>query len=863
MWSRNLSQFKDDILYPALYNRIGEAFQRMEFKQVGSRWESRYHLDGARDSKGKVSTYVYGNNITRAIDNSRKENKSLLDLYIELEGVDFVQALRELSSICGVVMPEYDEKRWIAEQKRLKGMEQAEEIFRKALWEDTAEAKKVREYLKDRQWTDEEIEKARFGLITTDMIPSLPDSQLYSLRAGKAVVGETHLLAIPYRSGNSVLGFKFRAVAPTEEGTPKYLNTKSQGNEEDKAKGYITGISSGLLGIKFGMPDVVIVEGELDALHAQVRGADNVVATAGGGVSVGHVEDAIRKGVNKFTLLFDNDNRGREFTQNTIETIEQARGAVKTSVYVAKFPEGIKDTDEYLASHSIDEFNEIVASAQPYSLYRISNIAEDYLERKKKGVTDKEQADFCRTLIDVINKPYTTPTQRTDIYNALASRQKELGFKVDDLQERANKVNQYEEEERVQRRKTKALREAQKLINEGDDEKASEVINQAFKEKGTKERAREYEEVFMPKRALEYDKFLGEVQEGIPTGYIFKDGLKEERLTLNSGLTFVCGYRGHGKTTFLNNIALNEVKRNLDLGNGKSVLYFSYEVDKRRLILDLLNTYVNDPDISANPANTILSYFKTKKGDRADRYFQKDESKGDTETGEKWHYKNFLEKKDEFFNDYLASGALVVVDETYKVETLLDAIKYYISSRNVSIVCIDYAQLIYSEEFSRQRTEEIKKVVNDIKDFANKQGIPFVLAAQFNRNVYSPATVDTTNIGEGGDFERIADTCIGLFNLKELKPTPSDKEDNEAKAIISRLKLRSYSNKKGELIEPIPNKLFVRLMKRRYGYFPIDTVLDWEGKTKKIKQNDTEALKVKGWEVNTDAEVQQNTQKGF
>ena len=202
------------------------------------------------------------------------------------------------------------------------------------------------------------------------------------------------------------------------------------------------------------------------------------------------------------------------------------------------------------------------------------------------------------------------------------------------------------------------------------------------------------------------------------------------------------------------------------------------------------------------------------------------------------------------------------MDETYKVETLLDAIKYYISSRDVSIVCIDYAQLIYSEEFSRQRTEEIKKVVNDIKDFANKEGIPFVLAAQFNRNVNSPATVDTTNIGEGGDFERIADTCIGLFNLKELKPTPSDKEDNEAKDIISRLDLASYKNK-GDRLAPIPNKLFVRLMKRRYGYFPIDVTLDWTGSTKKIEQNDTEALAVKGWEVNTDAEVQQETKKGF
>ena len=89
-----------------------------------------------------------------------------------------------------------------------------------------------------------------------------------------------------------------------------------------------------------------------------------------------------------------------------------------------------------------------------------------------------------------------------------------------------------------------------------------------------------------------------------------------------------------------------------------------------------------------------------------------------------------------------------------------------------------------------------------------------------------------------------------------MKPTPSDKEDNEAKDIISRLDLHTY--KKGERLAPIPNKLFVRLMKRRYGYFPIDVTLEWTGSTKKIEQNDTEALKVKGWVANTDAEEEQD-----
>jgi hypothetical protein len=99
--------------------------------------------------------------------------------------------------------------------------------------------------------------------------------------------------------------------------------------------------------------------------------------------------------------------------------------------------------------------------------------------------------------------------------------------------------------------------------------------------------------------------------------------------------------------------------------------------------------------------------------------------------------------------------------------------------------------------------------VNDIKDFANREGIPFVLAAQFNREVDSPISVDTKNIGEGGDFERIADTCIGLFNLKELHPLPKNKdEEKAAKRLLSDLGAATYAQ--GDELKPIQGKLFVK-----------------------------------------------------
>ena len=820
--SSTIDTFKEYDLYPSLFERIDRAFPELNFKRVGSRWESKYHLDGTKDSQNKAITFVYENTKFTAIDHASEEKKGLIDLYMSLNGKDFITALKDLAELCSLSLPNSDSEEWKEYELRQANREKAKDTFVKALWGDTDEAKRVREYLHSRNWTDEEIRKAELGLITTSIREALPDGDSYKGvvkdKDDRVIggVGTTHLLTIPYRNGSRLFGFKFREVVAST-GT-KYLNT------------YGLQKSNGLFGIGIGVKDVVIVEGELDALHAQVKGATNVAATTGGRATETQIQDATKRGVEKFTLLFDNDQKGKEFVIPTIEAIQRT-GA---SIFVASLPDGYKDTDEYLSDHSIGEFNTIIGKATPYAHYILSTIVDKYatLEDREGGLTLKDREDFFKDVERLINSRYIKPYERQDIYTLLQEYEEALNFKVSDFREWTDKAYLRQQAESRAEAVKQASSEIQAALQGGRVDEALSLMRETATKQNAQERATEYAKVFSTTTPQGYATFLSEIKEGIPTGYKFEQNRQSEALTLNSGLTFICGYRGHGKTSFLNNIALNDARRNIALGNGKSVLYFSYEVDKRRLITDLLNTFVNDAEISRHPTDTILSYFK---GEGA-KYF-----KADRRTDGKTHYEYFLQQKDKFLRDYLSSGALTIVDENYRVERLLDAIKYYLSTRKVSIVCIDYAQLIYSEDYSRQRTEEIKKVVNDIKDFANREGIPFVMAAQFNREVDSPISVDTKNIGEGGDFERIADTCIGLFNLKELHPLPKNKdEEKSAKKLLSDLGAATYAQ--GEELRPIQGKLFVRLMKRRYGYYPLDTILEWEGRTKYIKPNDEEAL---------------------
>lgn len=820
-----IDSFKEYELFPSLYERIDKAFPELHFTRKGNRWESKYHIaDATKDRQNKVISFVYANSKYMAIDHAEGKKVGLIDLYMSLNGKDFITALKALAELCNLTLPNSDSEEWKEYEERQANRERANATFVEALKGNTKEAKRVRSYLSGRGWSDAEIAKAELGLITTAIRSSLSDGDSYKGVVkdsdGKVIggVGTTHLLTIPYRNGSRLLGFKFREVVETSTGT-KYLN--SYGLQK----------SSGLFGIGLGVKDIVIVEGELDALHAKVMGAENVVATTGGRASETQIQDAIKRGVKKFTLLFDNDEKGRSFIVPTIKAIQETGG----SIYVASLPDGYKDLDEYLTAYTMGDYRKnVVGEALPYSTFLLNDIVRRYSEREEKEglLTRKDREDFFSDVERLLNSPYIKPYEREDIYRLLEQYEQALNFKLSDFREWANK--DYLRKQEADR--AKAVKEASAKITEaigsGRTDEALKIMRETAQKQSAQERAIEYAKTFAPSTPQEYATFLSEIKEGIPTGFKFEQGKQSEELTLNSGLTFICGYRGHGKTSFLNNIALNEARRNVALGNGKSVLYFSYEVDKRRLITDLLNTFVNDAEVSRTPSDTILSYFKG----RGAQYFR-----SDRRTDGKTHYEYFVAQKDKFLRDYLSSGALVIVDENYKVGKLLDAIKYYLSTKQASIVCIDYAQLIYSEEYSRQRTEEIKKVVNDIKDFANREGIPFVLAAQFNREVDSPISVDTKNIGEGGDFERIADTCIGLFNLKELHPLPKNKdEEGESLKLLSSLMGEKISE-----LKPIHGKLFVRLMKRRYGYYPLDTILEWEGRTKYITPNAPEKLEVK------------------
>lgn len=767
------NDFKDKVIAALFDGVITQAFPKMGFVKKGGKWVSNCHLDGATDTQGKEITFVYSNAPFNVKDVARDENKGIIDLYMTQNGLSYAEARVKLSELTRVPLPDNstgtDEGLPQQTSRRM-----AAEAFKAALWSGSDNAERALDYLRNsRGYSDDLIKRMGIGLIdrgTQSRLEGSAKQECYFF--GKDVEAS---IAIPFAVGSFLAGFKFRSVT----GEKQYINSK--------------GLRKGaaFFGIKNGMDTVIVVESELDALHAKAEGMENVVASSGGATTAEQIADARRRGVKNFVLLFDNDSRGAIFTENSIRLINDDR-----SVKVASLPIDYKDLDEYLKENSVGALRRQIDKARPAAVWGYDNfVAESQME----------------------------------------------GFE---------QYSQMKEAERARQQQAKDTAEqALSLIEQGRTNEAIVLMKDSSKQLNVSSDEDEFRQLYTPPTEGDYYSALSQTNKGLPTGIVFGNiGGRQEHLTLNAGLTFVCGSTGHGKTSILNNIALNEAERNIKLNTGSKVLYYSYEIYKEQLTLDLVNTYANLPGISPKPYNSIEYYFTHRNSSDRFHFF-----KGRANNP---YCSEFERKEKAFYNNFIKSGALTLAAKKYTVEKLVNAMTYAVERDNVSLICIDYAQLIYSAIAHRQRTEEIKKVVNDLKDFANDYKLPILLAAQFNREVFSPISLSSSNIGEGGDLERIADTVIGIFNLERIEPLAVSKKREETDAAVKLLQKHIQIGQ----FEPVNGKMYLRLLKRRYGISNLDTVLDWNGSTKKITLNKPEALEADATQAalwNMDGEEEQ------
>lgn len=301
-------------------------------------------------------------------DFSSNKGGDIFSFVMEVEGLDFRQALELLARKAGIDLSMYETKgsdRGLGDKKkRLHAVnEQATTYFQRQLIKDSSAIHYVNVV---RGFSRETVLAFRLGYAPESgsalkqflidkkyAMKDLQDAGLVGQR-GNDMFRER--LMVPLSDGQGqIVGFTGRLLADIKN-APKYLNTP-QTVLYDKGR-HVFGLHQAKEAIR--MADyAVVVEGNLDVVSSYQAGVRNVVATAGTAMTEHHLK-ALHRLTHNIRLCFDGDKAGIAATERAIPIAE----TVGVELSVITLPQDFKDPDE-LIQRDPKLWQSVVDSHQP------------------------------------------------------------------------------------------------------------------------------------------------------------------------------------------------------------------------------------------------------------------------------------------------------------------------------------------------------------------------------------------------------------------------------------------------------------------------------------------------------------------
>lgn len=287
-------------------------------------------------------------------DFSSNKGGDVFSFVMEVEGIDFRQALELLARKAGVDLSQFEHKgdKGLAQKKErlYKLLDLAASFYQQSLLKNPLSL----EYVFKRR----KLSKQVVGQFRVGYAPNAEDGLLrFLLKRGykEQDLQEAGLLVrrrgrpgdmfrgrmmVPLSDGQGrIVGFTARLIAD-EPGAPKYVNTP-QTLLYDKGR-QVFGLHLAKEAIRKA-DHVVIVEGNLDVLASHQAGVAQVVATAGTAMTEYHLRSLSRLTGN-IRLAFDKDRAGVEATERAIGIASQ----LGLQLSIVSVPDGFKDPDELI-----------------------------------------------------------------------------------------------------------------------------------------------------------------------------------------------------------------------------------------------------------------------------------------------------------------------------------------------------------------------------------------------------------------------------------------------------------------------------------------------------------------------------------
>lgn len=361
-------------------------------------------------------------------DFSSNKGGDIFSFIMEVEGVDFVEALDILARKANVDMSQY-KKGDGSTAKLKKRLLEANALAAQYYHVCLSRSEPALAYIKDvRHFTPETIRTWQLGYspdqgkVLYKFLTARGFSETELSKAGlitKRRDGWGDMfrgrIMIPLADGQgNVVGFTARLLKD-DKNAPKYFNTP-QTLIYDKGR-QVFGFHHAKDSIRKN-DFVVLVEGNLDVIASHQVDVQNVVACAGTAMTADHLRSLSRLTVN-VRLAFDGDSAGIKASERAIGIAQD----VGVDLTVISMPGEVKDPDE-LIQQGAEKWQAVIEKSQDAVSWTLARYSKDFDKNSAEG---KKQ--LSTKALEVIKK-IKDPVEREHHIAALAN---EIGVSVDAL----------------------------------------------------------------------------------------------------------------------------------------------------------------------------------------------------------------------------------------------------------------------------------------------------------------------------------------------------------------------------------------------------------------------------------------------
>lgn len=314
---------------------------------------------------------------------------------MEIEGIDFREALRLLAERTGVELSHNAQRDGYPETKSRSTeiLELAAKFYEKQLWDGPGKTRAL-PYLTDRGLTEESVRIFRLGYAPAGWrnLSGFLVSRGYEAeeieRAGLAIRKENgnghydrfrERIIFPIMDAlGRVVGFTARVEPGVSEDTAKYVNTPETDTYHKSRALY------GIQQAKQAMKQenfALLVEGNMDVIAAHQAGFHNTIAVSGTALTEEQLK-IIKRYTRHLRMFFDMDSAGQTAARRSAELA--LRAGMQVSIVAI---EGGKDAAE-LAQGDPEALRRAIASSKPAMEYFLDRLLVRYNKRDPEGRRD-------------------------------------------------------------------------------------------------------------------------------------------------------------------------------------------------------------------------------------------------------------------------------------------------------------------------------------------------------------------------------------------------------------------------------------------------------------------------------------------